>query len=59
MLGEEIITLVNNLQKSGNYEVEFNSTNLPAGRQGLPSGIYFYRFQTGSFRETKKMVILK
>jgi Zn-dependent M28 family amino/carboxypeptidase len=52
MLGEEINTLVNQSQKSGNYEVEFTASN-------LPSGIYFYRFQTSSFRETKKMVILK
>jgi hypothetical protein len=52
MLGEEIKTLVNKSQKSGNYEVEFTASN-------LPSGIYFYRIQTNSFYETKKMVILK
>lgn len=52
MLGEEIITLVSEEQNIGSYEVEFNATS-------LPSGIYFYRLQAGSFVETKKMVILK
>ncbi len=47
MLGEEIKSLVNHLQKAGKYEVEFTAKN-------LPSGIYFYRIQTSSFRETKK-----
>ena len=52
VLGNEIAILVNKLQKSEKYEVEFSANN-------LPSGIYFYRFQTSSFRETKKMIILK
>jgi photosystem II stability/assembly factor-like uncharacterized protein len=52
MLGREIITLVNEEKPSGNYEVNFNASN-------LPSGIYFYRLQAGSFVETKKMTLLK
>jgi len=69
MLGEEIKTLVNNTQKSGNYEVEFSAIGGSASGGNaytLPSGIYFYRLQalpTGrqaaSFIETKKMVIVK
>ncbi|RKY90881.1 MAG: hypothetical protein DRQ13_12090, partial [Ignavibacteriae bacterium] len=52
LIGEEIATLVNEELQSGNYEVNFDAAN-------LPSGIYFYRFQTASFVETKKMVLLR
>jgi len=52
VLGSEIVTLVNEEKPTGSYEVEFNAT-------GLPSGIYFYRIQAGSFVKTKKMVFLK
>ena len=51
-LGEEIKTLVNEEQPSGFYTVEFNALN-------LSSGIYFYRLTAGSFKEIKKMVVLK
>jgi len=64
VLGNEVATLVDEYLPAGSYEVEFNShsdegQNLPAGRQGLASGIYFYRLQVGSFVETKKMLMLK
>jgi hypothetical protein len=52
LLGREIATLVNEEKPAGEYEVEFNSTN-------LPSGIYFYQIKAGNFVETKKMVLLK
>jgi hypothetical protein len=52
VLGNEIATLVNEEKPAENYEVEFNATN-------LPSGIYFYQLQIGSFVETKKMVLMK
>ncbi|MCH7965013.1 MAG: T9SS type A sorting domain-containing protein, partial [Bacteroidetes bacterium] len=51
-LGEEITTLINENIIVGNFEVEFYVT-------ALPSGIYFYRLQAGSFVETKKMVFMK
>jgi len=52
VLGNEITTLVNEEKVIGNNEVEFDGT-------GLPSGIYFYKLQVGSFVETKKMVLMK
>jgi len=52
VLGSEVATLVNKELPVGNYEIEFDATT-------LPSGIYFYRLQAGSFVETKKMVLMK
>jgi hypothetical protein len=52
MLGREVFTLVNEYKPANNYEIEFNASR-------LPSGIYFYRIQAGSFVETKKLVLLK
>ena len=52
MLGMEIAKLVNEEKSAGSYEVEYDATH-------LSSGIYFYRLQTDSFVETKKMVLMK
>ena len=52
MLGREVTTLVNKEQTSGNYKIEFNASN-------LTSGVYFYRLQSGSFAETKKLIFLR
>jgi len=52
ILGNEIVTLVNEEKPAGIYEVEFNST-------GVASGIYFYKLQSGSFVQTRKMLVLK
>jgi len=52
LLGREISTLVNEVKSAGSYTVTFNALN-------LPSGVYFYRLQTGTFTETKKLVLLR
>ena len=52
VLGNEIVTLVNEEKSAGSYEVEFKAEN-------LPSGTYFYKFQAGNFFETKKMLLIK
>ena len=45
-------TIVREIKEAGTYKVEFNAA-------GLPSAVYFYRLQAGSFVETKKMVLIK
>ncbi len=59
VLGNEIVTLVNEEKPVGSYDIEFNATN-------LPSGIYFYQLRVypagggaGNFIQTRKMVLLK
>jgi hypothetical protein len=52
MLGKEIVVLVNQHLDTGRYTSSFSA-------QALPSGVYFYRLQTGSIIETKKMVLLR
>lgn len=52
MLGQEIKTLVSQYMNSGEYEVEFDASD-------LPSGIYTYTLSTGNFTSAKKMMLIK
>lgn len=52
MLGREVKILVNERQTSGYHSVTFNAGS-------LPSGVYFYRLQDGTFSSTKKLLLLK
>ncbi|HRE40793.1 MAG TPA: T9SS type A sorting domain-containing protein [Ignavibacteria bacterium] len=51
-LGKEVATLVNEKLISGEYEIEFEAGN-------LASGVYYYTIESGEFRETRKMVLMK
>ncbi|MBK8944154.1 MAG: T9SS type A sorting domain-containing protein [Ignavibacteriae bacterium] len=52
ILGREIKTLVNEIQKPGNYKIQFDGSN-------LSSGVYYYRIKYDSFLQTRKMLLLK
>lgn len=52
LLGKEIEMLIDEEKAAGRYEVTWNAAD-------LPSGVYFYRLQAGSFAETKKMILMK
>ncbi|MBZ0184488.1 MAG: T9SS type A sorting domain-containing protein [Melioribacteraceae bacterium] len=52
LLGREVATLVNEQKKPGNYQVQFDASN-------LSSGLYIYKIQAGSFSQGRKMIFLK
>jgi beta-glucanase (GH16 family) len=52
LLGNEVVTLVNEEKVSGVYSVRFDASY-------LASGLYLYKIQAGSFVETKKMILLR
>jgi hypothetical protein len=52
VIGEEIAVLVNETKQAGNYEVVFKTDK-------LTSGIYLYTLTSGSFVQTRKMILLK
>jgi hypothetical protein len=53
MLGREVTTLVDARQGAGHHAVSFAPTT------GLASGAYIYQIQAGSFRDRKKMMLIK
>ncbi len=52
VLGQEVKTLVDEVQDAGFKTVSLDASN-------LASGIYFYRLQAGNFFDVKKMLLLK
>ncbi len=52
ILGRDVVTLINDYQKAGRYEVEWNAGN-------FASGVYFYSIKAGDFYSTKKLILLK
>ncbi len=52
VLGRLVATLIDEHQTAGIHYVHFNC-------KGLPSGVYFYRLQAGTFTKTKKLTVLK
>ena len=52
MLGKKVRDLVNDVQESGSYNIEFNSGN-------LPSGIYLCKISVNNFTAIQKMILLR
>ncbi len=51
-IGESVKTILNEKRDPGNYTINFNAFD-------LPSGVYIYRIESGSFVQTRKMLLLK
>ena len=52
VLGRDIALLFDRQKPAGAYELQWDAGS-------LPSGIYFYRLQSGEYVETRKMILLK
>ncbi|MCX7876814.1 MAG: putative Ig domain-containing protein [Melioribacteraceae bacterium] len=51
-IGKDVAELINKEMSAGNYQVNFDATN-------LPSGIYYYKLETENFTQTRKMLLVK
>ena len=51
-LGEQVSQLINGQMEAGTYSIKFDANT-------LPSGIYFYRIEAGSFTAIRKMILMK
>ncbi|MCB2230332.1 T9SS type A sorting domain-containing protein [bacterium] len=56
-LGQKVVTLVDDVKPAGSYQTTWDGCN--AEGEMVAAGVYFYRLQTDSFTETKKMVLVK
>ncbi len=52
MLGREVATLVNGTQEAGYKSVQLDASN-------MPSGLYIYRLNAGTYASVRKMLMLK
>jgi hypothetical protein len=52
LLGQELLTLVDEKRIAGTYNVQVNGAQ-------LASGVYFYRLIAGNFVQTRKMLVVK
>ena len=52
ILGEKVLTLVNQNMKAGKYAIKFDASH-------YASGIYFYRLDAGIYSTVKKMILIK
>lgn len=52
VLGNKIANLVNEEKPAGEYEISFDAQN-------IPSGVYLYTIISGSYTDSKKMILIK
>ncbi|GEM_PF-4222953 len=52
VLGKEVAILADEMQSAGYKSVTFDASD-------LPSGVYYYRLQAGTFSEVKKMILVR
>lgn len=57
ILGQIVATLVNESKSAGNYQVTWDGHD--QNGNSVSSGIYFYSIETGEFKDSRKMLLLR
>jgi hypothetical protein len=57
MLGQPVKSLVQQKQKAGNYNVQWDATN--NNSIAVPGGLYIYKIRAGSYSKLNKMILVK
>jgi hypothetical protein len=52
LLGQKVVTLVNENQRAGYHQVEWDASE-------FASGVYFYLLKAGEFQDVKKLILLR
>jgi len=52
VMGRKVQTLINEHKQPGRYEINFDASD-------LSSGVYYYQLQSGNYRTTKAMMVVK
>lgn len=52
LIGQQVAELINEEKEAGSYQISFNASH-------LPSGIYIYTINTGSYSQSCKMLLMK
>ena len=57
IVGRKVVTLVNDIKTHGSHSIIWDGLN--ANGKQVSAGMYFYKFEAGNFKMTKKMILLK
>jgi hypothetical protein len=52
LTGREVASLVDEVKEPGSYQVQWDA-------RSMASGVYFYRLEAGSFKQTRKMTLVR
>ena len=52
ILGQKVVSLVNEEQPAGKHSLEWNAS-------GFASGVYYYKISAENFQQIKKMVLIR
>ena len=52
LLGQRVAILVNEQQKAGSHQVNWDAS-------GFSGGVYYYRIRSGNFQDVKKMILIR